>query len=140
MKPCLVFLAAFVAVGCSSPSDEVVRPSVEFELGINRLQSEDRFVITPADHGSVAVKGYFRTPCSPYEATAAVTVDNSVVTVSVIGRDEDSWCPKDVVSDLGYIATIRHLDAGSYVLRVVHRWADANWPTELAHEAELTLD
>ncbi len=44
-----------------------------------------------------------------------------------------------MTNHLGYRATIELGASGPWTVRVIHRWADANWPEEVAMEQVVDL-
>ena len=78
---------------------------VEFFYGIHRLQTEPAFLVdTQAD--AVIIRGYLLTPCQPYNASASAEVVGATLVLRVIGKATEE-CPQDVVSSVGYQATLR---------------------------------
>ena len=83
------------------------------------------------ENGGVVVEGGFRAPCSPYEVRGEIAVREREMTLVVIGEDADANCPLDAIAHLGYRARIEAAAAGQWTVRVIHRWADADWPEEV---------
>jgi hypothetical protein len=79
--------------------------------------------------GQVIIQASFPTPCEPYDATAAVSVDRGVFRLIVHG-DATGGCPLDVVGTFFYRATIGDPPVGSYAVRAIHTYADAAWPAD----------
>ncbi|CAN5652718.1 hypothetical protein BH23GEM6_BH23GEM6_11730 [soil metagenome] len=123
----LVLLLAFVTACRSVLQPEATLP-VDFIYGINRLQTEPAFQVeTHPD--SVMVRGYLRTPCQPYNATASAEIVASSLVLRVSGG-ATGRCPQDVVASVGYQATVQIAPSAYTHLQVVHQWRDASWPPE----------
>ncbi len=122
--PLVVALVTGGLLGCNDPTGPRL---VAFE----RLQNPN----TPAPpqvfgvDGRVIIQASFATPCEPYYATAAVSVDQGVFRLIVRG-DATGGCPLDVVGTFFYRATISDPPVGSYAVRAVHTYADAAWPAD----------
>ena len=100
-------------------------------LGFERLNN----VLVPASPplsssgSSVIIHSSFATPCEPYDATAEVSSFGRLLTLHVRGKATGP-CPSDVIDSFVYRATIGSLSSGNYTVRVIHSYADANWPSE----------
>jgi hypothetical protein len=94
--------------------------------------------VAVGDRGILEAVGALRTPCEPYDASAQMERVGTVVTITVVGRATGA-CPLDVVSVLPYRATVTGLAAGHYLVRLVHRYADANWPHETVLEQHVRV-
>lgn len=108
---------------------------VEFVYGIHRLQAEPAFVVD-ASANVVQVRGYLRTPCQPYHASAYAEVIGNTLVLRVIGKARGD-CPQDVITSIGYQATVRAGRAEYDRVRVTHEWRDANWPAETVVSQQL---
>ena len=134
--PLLLFLG--LVAGCaSSPTASDSALPVEFQFGVFRTLGSAPFFAQGAE-GSVLIGGAFRTPCSPYEATAQAALQGSILVLRVIGENEGD-CPEDVDGSVLYEANVRDLSPGHYHVRVIHQWRDANWPAITAFETDVTV-
>ncbi|HEV2122574.1 MAG TPA: hypothetical protein VGW38_07350, partial [Chloroflexota bacterium] len=109
---------------------------VEFAYGVHRLQTEPAFLVD-ARADAVVVRGYLLTPCQPYNASASAEAVEGTLVLRVIGKATGE-CPQDVVSSVGYQATLRTAASAYTHLRVVHEWRDANWPNETVVDTVLS--
>lgn len=132
-----VLVSAVMLAGCESPAAPPASPGVTLAFGINRLQNEAPFLASGSD-GEAVVKGYFVTPCSPYEARAELDGSGRVLVLNVIGNNQGD-CPMDVVTPYGYQATVSGLKPGTYQLRVRHEYRDANWPAEVVFTTDVVV-
>lgn len=119
-----LFLALLSLAGCAA--DPAAPELTEFQFF--RDQTFD-FHATRQAGNQLVIEGTIRTPCAPYEVHAEIHAEHSRVTLEVIGQDEDG-CPQDVIGALGYRATIHDLHDGLWQVRILHRWADTDWPDE----------
>jgi hypothetical protein len=125
-----------VGTACQSLVEPHKVVPVEFAYGIHRLQTEPAFLVdTPAE--AVVVRGYLLTPCQSYNASASAEVVEKTLVLRVIGKATGD-CPQDVVSSVGYQATLRTAPSAYTHLRVVHEWRDANWPIETVVDTTLS--
>ena len=114
-------IALVLIAGCGTPTG----PALDhFEF----YRDQELDTAVRVDVGAVTIEGSFSTPCIPYEIHGDVEVGEGVVTLVVVGEDEDDSCPMDAIGQLGYRAVIDGLRAGEWTVRVIHRWADAGWP------------
>lgn len=131
-------LVLVIAAGCGSSTEPDARTAeVDFTLGVPRQSVEPRFVIA-SEPGAVQVRGFFLTPCQPYEAVARAEVDDAILTLHVVG-DDDGECPMDVVQEIGYEARVSGLSGRIRSVRIVHSWPDTGWKTVVAHTATLQV-
>ena len=139
MKHSYDMLAAVVLLGllsaCTTVTDPArSSPEVEFTFGVQRQAHEPPFVVSSAGSG-LLVRGYLRTPCSPYLASAEVKREGERLILRVIGRDPGAcW---DVVSETGYQATLPVIPPGVRYLKIIHALPDTNWPSTAVHEWSL---
>ncbi len=119
----VVLLAACEQLAEPNPAVPVV-----FTFGIVHIAIEPAFVVEPAG-GEVRVRGSFRTPCQPYNATASADLSGNTLVLRVVGK-ATGGCPQDVVTSVAYHANIQVTSSAYSRLRVIHEWRDANWPAE----------
>ena len=134
--PFLLFLGLVAGCGSSPTAPDRTLP-VEFRFGVLRLGVLPAFFAEGAD-GSAIIGGAFRTPCSPYEATAQAAQEGSTLVLRVIGENKND-CPQDGVEGVLYEAEVGDLSPGHYRVRVIHEWKDANWPSTTAFETDITV-
>lgn len=133
-----VLICATVLAGCNqSLNASADAPDVTLAFGIHRNQGEAPFLASGGD-GEAVVKGFFLTPCSPYEARAEIDGSGSDLILNVIGENKGD-CPQDAVTPYGYQATVSGLKPGTYRLRVRHQYRDANWPTEVVFATDVVV-
>ena len=87
---------------------------------------------------SIVLESVFATPCEPYGASANISSSARVLTLRVRGKASGP-CPADVIGSFFYRATIGPLARGTYVVRAVYSYADANWPTETSNLGTITI-
>lgn len=123
-------------VGCTSVTDPLPSTDggVEFTFGVHRPAHEPPFVVSSAGAGLV-VRGFLRTPCDPYQASAEVEQVGERLILHVIGRDPGAC--RHVISSVGYEALLREIPRGVTRLQIVHSLPDTNWPRTAVHEAPL---
>ena len=119
LKTAVAALSIAVLAGCPATTGPTEELDVDFEWGINRLQTEPAFVVNPGT-GEVTLRGNYETPCSGYTAVGrAQTTDNHLV-LYVNGRQPDGC--RQAVGSVGYQATIRAIPPGTYAVSVAHNY------------------
>lgn len=135
-RPFLILAFAVAVAACDSVVEPHATLPVEFTFGIHRPAHEPAFLIhSGAD--AVVVRGFFRTPCQPYDARASVTVSEGTLMLHIRG-ERSGDCPQDAVVSVGYQAILRTPPSEYTRLRVRHEWKDADWPAEMAVDTVLS--
>ncbi len=129
-KTCSAVVLASVVLlaACAQMAEPTSRVPVDFIFGIFRIPIEPAFVVESAG-GKVRVRGSFRTPCQPYNATASADLSGNTLVLRVVGKATGA-CPQDVVTSIAYQADVQIASSAYSRLRVIHEWRDANWPAE----------
>ena len=110
---------------CSSAT-EPARPRLSFEV-LGHLRPPVDLSIGVSEAGVVTVTNFITSPCAPYDANAEVQMDEGVIVLTVTGQATGP-CPLDVVDELSYRAELSGITSGAQTFRLVHTYADANWP------------
>ncbi len=118
-------LPLIVLLACSSPS-EPGDVDVAFEV-LGHLSPPLDATVEVDAAGALILEGSITSPCVPYDAHARARTHGASVTLTVIGEATGS-CPMDAIDELSYRMTLTDLASGEYMVRVVHTYADANWP------------
>ena len=121
----LAVLPLMVLLACSSPS-EPGDVAVAFEV-LGHLSDPLASAVEVDVAGALILEGSITSPCVPYDAHARARTDGTSVTLTVIGEATGS-CPMDAIDELSYRAMLTGLSSGKHMVRVVHTYADANWP------------
>lgn len=97
-KACSAVAVALVVLlaACQRMVEPTARIPVEFIFGVFHPAVEPVFVVQPQAE-RMRVRGSFRIPCHPYNATAAAEVSEGTLLLRVTGRATGA-CPQDVVS------------------------------------------
>ncbi|MBW3572623.1 MAG: hypothetical protein KY467_16085 [Gemmatimonadetes bacterium] len=131
-----LLLSAALAACSGNPAASIRGPEVDLAFGIQRLQNEPAFVVT-GGVGEVTIRGYFRAPCTPYEARAETDLATGTLTVRLLGQQPRAC--RDAVVNLGYQADVRALAAGEYRLHVIHTLPATSWPAEMVVDTQVTV-
>ena len=123
----LAVLAVAPALSCALPTEPL---QVDFSVQQQGLFAAMPPVAAVEVPGRIETSGSMRTPCLPYDATGSLSQESRTITLTVIGRAVGA-CANDAEGTLIYRAAITRLPPGRYNLRVVHAYADAEWPTSV---------
>lgn len=117
LKAAVTVLSIAFLAGCPDSTGPTEELAVDFEFGINRLQTEPAFVLNPGT-GEITIRGYLETQCTPYSASARAELTDNHITLDVRGRQPDG-CRQEIGA-VGYQATIRGVPAGTYAVAAAH--------------------
>lgn len=126
LKAAVAVLSIAFLAGCPATTGPTEKLDVDFEWGINRLQTEPAFVVNPRT-GEITIRGYYETPCGGYSAIGRAETTDNHLTLYVYGRQPDP-CPREIGS-VGYQATIRAVPPGTYDVSVAHNYPISNATT-----------
>lgn len=88
--------------------------------------------------GAITVRGKLDAPTPCQNVTGTLERSGETLTVHVDVRATGDVCTQ-VIATFGYDGTIRDLAAGSYQVRVVHRYPGTGWGTQTVLEEQVTV-
>jgi hypothetical protein len=125
----LLVFSALAALGSGACADEP-------ELIFNFSESTHGVVITPSvdvasvSQNQIAFVGQLNTPRPCYRLVADADVSDGQITLTVTSRQNQSQTCEQIVGQFLYEGGLNGLDAGTYQVRIRHRFDNADWPDQ----------
>jgi hypothetical protein len=130
----VVALVPTAVAGCGTGPEPIVELAVQ--MGYSTIGPGDPMSFGPRG-GGFEIRAWMRAPCVPYTTTGAAWRQGREVTLKVTGSP-GTVCTATTDGSAGYEAEITGLAAGTYRLRVVHRYADRAFPDTTIFDGQLT--